>query len=519
MTEYIKIKNKKKGSALAYVLVMIVIITTILTSLLGYISSQINFSKDRVERERAFQIAEAGIYFYRWYLAHEISGKTSQQIADFWNNENPYGVDSDYEAEYIDPEGAAIGKYSLHVEKPDEGSTIVSVVSTGFSYKKPSAKRKIKVRFRRPSWSENMVLANDNIRFGEGTVINGKIFSNLGIRMDGVANNIVSSAVVSYDDPDHDGGFEFGVHTHKNIPPAIGKNDTFRPLEAPPNIVSSRTDVFTAGRIFPEPQIDFTSVVSDLAFMRSNADIKYDNSAEGRKITLKADGTFDTCKVSGFNSNNEISEYQGIVIGATGSNAWRNGTACQTYYCCLNTSCPLIQTSTPSKGRCTTMTTQNIPDAGVIFVAENVWVDGIIDNKKVTIVAAELADEPNYGIGMKNIYLTNNLLYTNTDGKDIIGLIAQKNIEVTRNSQNYLTIDAALLAKDGRVGRSYYDGIVKNTITINGSIATNLRYGFAYTDNTGYINRILNFDNNLLYYPPPFFPTGTEYAIDQWDEL
>jgi hypothetical protein len=29
----------------------------------------------------------------------------------------------------------------------------------------------------------------------------------------------------------------------------------------------------------------------------------------------------------------------------------------------------------------------------------------------------------------------------------------------------------------------------------------------------------LNFDNNLLYYPPPYFPTGTEYSIDLWDEL
>jgi hypothetical protein len=50
-------------------------------------------------------------------------------------------------------------------------------------------------------------------------------------------------------------------------------------------------------------------------------------------------------------------------------------------------------------------------------------------------------------------------------------------------------------------------------------MATNLRYGLAYSDGTGYTNRILIFDNNLLYWPPPYFPTGTEYSIDLWEEL
>ncbi len=80
-----------------------------------------------------------------------------------------------------------------------------------------------------------------------------------------------------------------------------------------------------------------------------------------------------------------------------------------------------------------------------------------------------------------------NLLYTNTDGSDIIGVIAQNNVKVIRDSLTNLTIDAALLAKDGRVGRDYYNGTIKNSITINGSIATNLRYGFSYTNGTGYI--------------------------------
>jgi ABC-type amino acid transport substrate-binding protein len=162
------------------------------------------------------------------------------------------------------------------------------------------------------------------------------------------------------------------------------------------------------------------------------------------------------------------------------------------------------------------MHTYAIPNGGVIYVENNAWVEGSINGQRVTVVAANLI-----GGASPDIYLgMNNLTYTNFNGNDIIGLVAQNNISVVENSQNYLTIDGALLAQNGRVGRNWYSSMYnKNTITVNGSIATNQRYGFAYTDGTGYANRILNFDNNLIYYPPPYFPTGTEYAIDLWQEL
>ena len=521
----------RRGSALALVLVMVVIVSIILTSLLTFISSQITFSKDRVERERAFQIAEAGVYYYRWYLAHKIEGKTVQQISDFWQNGNPYGVSTPYEAEYKDPEGVAIGKYKLEVQKPALGSTIVTVKSTGWTYLKPSVKRIVQVRFRRPSWSENAALANDVMRFGQGTTVTGKIQSNQGVRFDGVATNVVSSSLASYDDPDHDeygtDKLEFGVHTHVNAPPGSGVNENYRPNEVPPHSVDSRSDVFQGGRLFPAPQFDFTSLVSDISFMRTNASIKYDNTGQGRYIKFYADGTMDVCKVNTITSStNDIYDYNGVVTGASSG----NGSACITAACCSASTCDWIQSDKHNKGKCVSLTNVSIPDDGIIFVANNVWLEGTINDRKVTVVAAELTDESNYTGGHKNVFLgKNNLLYTNTDGRDIVGIIAQNNVEIIKNSQDNLTIDAALLAKEGRVGRNSY-GDKKSSITINGSIATNIRYGFAYVGNyyncgngvyidNGYCTRNLNFDNNLLYYPPPYFPTGTEYSIDLWDEL
>jgi hypothetical protein len=264
--------------------------------------------------------------------------------------------------------------------------------------------------------------------------------------------------------------------------------------------------------------VDFNGVISNLNLIKTQAQAgtvgKYfDNSGGGRRIILKTNGTYDVCKVNTYDSDSyAITDYAGVVSGANSG----NGAACVTASCCTGSACPNIS-SNANKGKCFSLNNYNIVNNGVIFVEDNIWVEGTINGKKITIVAANLT-----GSGSEaNVYVgLNNLLYTNFDGSDIIGLIAQNNVSVVRDSLNMLTVDGALLAKDGRVGRDLYSSAYnKSTITVNGSIATNLRYGFAYTDGTGYTNRILNFDNNLLYYPPPYFPTGTEYSIDLWDEL
>lgn len=483
--------RKIKGSAIAYALIIMSAVAIILVSMLQYISSQLKFSASRVEKERAFQVAETGIQFYRWYLSHQVSGKTPEQIKDFWENGNTYGVSVPYESEVFDPEGGVIGKYRIEVQPPIPSSTIVMVKSTGWTYRESGIKRIIQARLRRPSWSEYAVLANDVMRFGENTEVYGKIHSNFGIRFDGLAHNIVSSSVDQYDDPDHSGGNEFGVHTHVGASGG-GVGNAFQEHEAPPSVVPVRTDVFEAGREFPVPVINFNGLSSDLSFMKSQAQsghgIYYDNSQcsnktnYGRHIIING-GTMTVKTVTRYNNANF---------------------SIQTEDCTLNNVA--------------------IPSDGIVFVENNIWLEGTINNKRVTFVAANLL-----GGEKASVYLgMNNLLYTNFDGRDIIGLVSQEDIEVIKDSLDNLTIDAALISQSGKVGRNYYTPFGcnshscedhKGTITINGAMATYLRYGFAYTNGTGYSQRILNFSNILLYFPPPYFPTGTGYSIDLWDEL
>lgn len=458
-----RINHFFSGSALPYALVVLTVVSILFVSVLQFVSSQMTYSLKKVNQEKAFQISEAGIYFYRWYLAHSLSGKTAQQINDFWTG-SPLGVNVPYETEYFDPESGAVGHYRIKVDPPEPNSTIVFVTSEGWTDKEPNLKKTIRARFRRPSWSEFMVLANDFMRFGDGTEVYGKIHSNQGVRFDGLAHNVVSSSLKTVNDPDHDGGDEYSVHTHTSPTDPL-----------PPVALPNRPDVFSGGRQFPVASVDFNGLISDLSYMKEQATSGkgvYFDSSYGRHIILKTDGTMDVRRVTSYDE--------------TKKNISKESSA----------------------------TTYAIPESGIVFVENNIWLEGAVKNKKVTIVAANMS-----GGSKADVYLgMNNLKYSNFDGSDIIGVIAQQNISVIEGSLDNLQLDGAFLAQSGRIGRdNFYD--VKSSITINGSMATNVRYGFRYTDGHGYQLRTFNFDNNLLYYPPPYFPTGSEYAIDLWEEI
>ncbi|NTU66919.1 MAG: hypothetical protein HGB08_03280 [Candidatus Moranbacteria bacterium] len=470
MDTNLQIRKDTKGYALVYALIITSISLIILVSMMEYVVSQIRYGTYNSSKQESFQIAEAGISFYRWYLAHQTNGKTAQQIETFWTSGNPFGVGSAYEAEYRDPAGAGIGKYSIEVTPPAEGSTIVIVKSTGWTYKYPDSKKIIQVRLRRPSWSEYIMLSNDFVRFGSGTEVFGKVFANNGVHFDGVAHNTVYSAVSSYYDGDPDvQGIRPGVWTSWS-----NEYNT-----------DMGSDVFSAGKSYPIPDKDFSGVTADLSLMQTEAmkagtdgcsasACYFDMNGQswGKYIILNSNGTFSEISVKN-SSGTSVGEYVG---------SWR---------------------------------AFDIPDDGIIFVDGDVWLEGNIRDKRVSVVAARLGSA-----SKANVYIINDINYGSYDGSTVLGVVSQKDIEIAKNSDTDLHIDAALLAQSGRVGREDYGSDDhKDTITVFGAIASNKRYGFAYTDGRGYTNRNLHYDNNLLYSPPPYFPTGNEYLMDLWEEL
>ena len=482
--------KSQKGVLLIPIIIFSSVAIVIMGGIISWTKITIEANRQLITRENAIQLAEAGIDYYRWHLAHN---QTDYQDGT--------GASGPYTHNVEDKNGDIKGQFKLNIIPPISGSTKVRIESTGIP-SGSSVERTIRVEMAIPSLAKYAVAANDTMRFGEGTEIFGPVHSNKGIRFDGLAHNTISSAISYYDDPDHEESgaekVEFAVHTHVNPPPGTGVNNNWRPSEAPPNSVPTRTDIFEIGRIFPVPAIDFTGITNDLSNIKSDAQEngKYfaSSGAQGYQIILKTNDTFDVYKVtSQTNPPNRCTN----VSDQTGWNTW-------------------------SINNRQFVGNYAIPGNGLVFVEDNVWVQGEINSARITIAAGRFPDNPS---NRPQITINNDLVYANYDGTDVVSLISQGNINVGLISDTNLRIDAALVSQNGRVGRYYYESdcgssYVRVSITLYGMIASNSRYGFAYTDGTGYQTRNIIYDANLLYGPPPSFPlTSDQYEILSWEEI
>jgi len=485
-------QNDKKGAILIMTMVFTVIFLIVAGGLIALINQQQRLNRIRKAKAQALHLAEAGVNYYRWHLAHDPDDYTDGTGTTCHEDTNPCVHN------YL--QGDVMGQFSLTITPPPTGSTVVTIKSTGWVTDYEDYKRRVVAKYGLPSWARYAVVANADMRFGEGTTVHGPLHSNGGIRFDGLAYNEITSAQESYDDPDHSGDDEFGVHTHVDettheILENYGDDPT------PPAVVPNRLDVFAGGRDFPVPTVDFNAITVDLAMLEDAADdndgihIKKSNQ-EGWHIILSPDGTFDYIKVDSSSSCSGTPTGGDLVYKP----GWTNDVP--------------------------------FPPNNIIFVSDNVWIEGSINGHRLTIIAAK---DP-LASGDASIWINKNLTYTNYDGSDAIGLIAQNNINVGLYSENDLRIDAALIAQNGRVGRYYYgedwtscDEIStyyqRDTITVYGAIATNQRYGFSWVCSpgsyycSGYETRNLDFDSNLTYAPPPSFPSTDTYDFISWEEV
>lgn len=469
-------QNKKRGMIIVQTMVFAVVVVMVIGALAGWAATSIKAGRLAFNSEQALQAAEAGIDYYRWHLAH---APTDYQDGT--------GAAGPYVHPLKDRSGNVVGKFSLDITAPALGSTKVKIKSTGSSTQDATLVRKITSQVAKPSIAEYSVVGNNAMRFGAGTEIFGPIHVNGGIRFDGLAHNVVTSAATTYTDTDNDACTttnSYGVHT------CVTPADPTSPTPLP-----SRPDVFEAGRAISQPSVNFSGFTADLAIMKADAISNgfYRDAAGsgfvGYHLVLKTDDTFDLYKINSWASLGNCSS------SPSGTSSWSFGT--QTF-----------------QGN------YNFPANGIIFLEDHTVVDGQINGARLTITAADLISP----VVNKNIIINNDLAYTFYDGTDSIGLIGQGGVMVGLISDTDLKVDAALIAQNDRVGRFYYYGgscIYKNrnSISLYGMIASFGRYGFAYTDGTGYTTRSITYDANLLYAPPPNFPlTSAQYQILSWQE-
>jgi len=451
-----------------------------LTGIISWLSANIRASRNVTERELAFQIAEAGIDYYRWHIAH-----APTDYKDGGDTDGPYVHP------FINAEGVRVGEFLLLITPPPSGGTMVTVLSEGRVDTNSSAVRKIEAKLAIPSYAKYAMLVDSTVYIAEQTVVEGLLHSNSGIRHDGLSKNLVTSAKFDYIDSAHSGGKEYAVHTHK---------DPVDPL--PPEPLPLRADVFMAGRSLSVPNVDFDSLALELAIIKEKAEqggfYRGDSGGEGYRVLLTADGTFSLYKVTG-------------VLQAG------------------RRSCKPGEDPAPPRESMWSISTEELignfayPENGLIFLEDDAWVEGVVDGARLTIAVGVFPEAPGQH---RNIIVNNSITYGSYDGTDTLGLVAQGDIAIGLHSEDLLRIDSAIIAKNGRLKRFYYTGPkcepydVRQSLTVYGSIASKEEIVTSWTDGTGYQNIDVAYDANLLYNPPPFFPlTSNIYETISWEDV
>lgn len=477
-------KNNKKQAGVLLVLVLVfgAIFFVIFSSFVGYVVTQSQLTKHRANKTQALNIAEAGLDYYKWRLAHYPNDTT-----DGTTTAQPYVH------EYSDPEGATIGAFSLEISSTTAcGETSsVNITSTGYTYEQPNVKRVIYGKYAQPTVAAYAYIINSNVWAGSDRNIIGPYHSNGVIRMDGTNSSTVTS-----------GQSTWVCDGSMSCAPGGTGSTTNGVYGSGPN--SSLWD-------FPAPPINFTGLTVDLTSMQSKAQTsgRYigPSGNYGYRITFKSDGTMDVDRVTGTT----------LYWGYTQEAGW-----VQERHVISATS---FVANYPIPSSCS-----------VIFVEDKVWLQGVV-NGRVTIAAA---DVDTAGVN-PSIILNNNITYqTATSGLLAIG---EQDVLVGLQVPASMVLSGIFIAQNGRFGRNHYctndcstfggdqglpgaldPYVLRTSLMVDGSIISNGREGTKWVSGgvtiSGFQNRTNSYDRDLVSVPPPLTPrTSDTYKFIEWREV
>ncbi len=473
-----KQKLNEQGFILMVVLIMISLFLFISMGAIsfGVLQQKLNLAK--IAEEQALYVAEAGVNYYRWVLYNDPEEPCDLDSGGCVKEVGP--------VEFTDETGEKKGYYKLYITPPDlDASTIVTIRAEGWMEAYPDIKRVIEVKCGQPSLSSYTFLTNSSAWFGENETLVGKVHTNEGIRMDGDNDSLVLSSNDYYICSSGHGCSYYNcsypctwTYYGCNCPGVWGDG---------PN-----DDLWD----YPVPNVNFDIDLDDLKEDGQSEDgfFREDSGSYGYHIVFREGGVFDLSRVTKLNSY--------LIQYDASEEDWD---------CCV-----YKQESIKKEEF---INTYSIPDNGVIFFEDNVWVQGIIEGR-ATLVAATPSGEP------ASILINNKIEYASRDNNNSFGLIGQNHIKVLRDAPNDMVIDGVLFAKEGRIFRNYYPNApeIKNDIEVYGSIISNKSWTWTWVDGSGdvidgYRNTLSVYDPNASLLPPPHFPTTGNYKFISWKEI
>ena len=466
--------TQPRGYLMLLALVFGTIFLSVLFALTSFVLTENKLQTSETSKTRALSIAEAGIEYYKWHLAH------------FPNDlQNGTGVAGPYSIPYNDPEGGQAGTITLKITGNNNCgiSTSVDLESKGVPQGTTNSAT-IYARYARPTVAQYSYVINDSVWAGSDRVINGPYHSNGGIRMDGTANSPVTSSLSTW-----------SCTSSYGCSPTATKNGVFG---AGPNQTLWS---------YPTPQVDFSAIAADFTTLKATAQAQglyfprfsSGNGGvafyKGYHLKFKADGTVDVYRVGSEYNNN-------IYATADGSSDTSDYTQIKNENLYGNYAIPAA--------------------CRLIFVEDHTWVEGIVANK-VTVVSADVSHS---GVDT-NIMLPGNITYLTNDGNSGLTVIAEKNVLITPDSPTTMTLSGIFIAQGGAFGRNLYSCPStfepKNSLTMYGTTVSNKRTGTKWINgcgngsDAGYQSRVDTYDRKLSTNPPPFTPyTGSDFTFVDW---
>jgi len=527
------------GFILPTILSFIIAAVILAAAVVEVIDSNLTTVNNNIQRQQAFNIAEAGINYYLWHLSHNATdfkdGKTTPATPDPNLGYGPYVHN------YVDSNSVNEGTFTLWIKPQGNGSTIATVRSIG-KVKGTNSIRTIDAQIGAPSFASYALAGDSALWFGPDETAAGPVHSNQGIRLDGPNTDDVTSANATYTPSTQVGG-------DGNSHPGVWCSPT---VTTPVNC-NTRSK---AAWHYPVPTIDFNQVSTSLCSIKKTAFAAYSTTASLANQANACSQTPNTLTPyylpqRSTNGNFSISKGYLIQLNANGTydlfNVNAENDTAATYLSAL--SVPAGNCTTPAWAACGVA----LPNAGVIFAEDNVWVrTNPKYHGRVTIAAGRLATNNN-----ANIVIADDVVYSAKDGSDAIGLIAEGDVLVApyappASGAFTFEIDGALLSENGNVeypGTYRSDNQVcsynnphktrgwvasNQKLLFYGSVSTRLTWtwnwqtnscGDSVFDNTnglyisGIENTITQYDYNLLYAPPPSYPVTSGYNIISWREV
>jgi len=228
-----------RGSIVLLVIVFGGIFLAVLTALSSYVLTQNRIEDATRVRTEAFSVAEAGLEYYRWHLAH-----FPQDLQNGTGSAGPYAVS------IPDPSGGTAGTATLTIAANIAcgQTTSIDLTSVGTAADDASQPQTLVARYARPSVAAYSYIVNDSVWAGADRIINGPYHSNGGLRMDGTANAPVSSSLSSWTCTSN-----FGCYYNKTVPGVFGSG-TNQSLWS-----------------YPTPQVDFAGIAANFQSLKTTA--------------------------------------------------------------------------------------------------------------------------------------------------------------------------------------------------------------------------------------------------------